>query len=117
MPRPSVGWMQSMQDEIEPFGINTDTVNPGFFRTELLTEESTNFAERAIDDYNERRAKQMEIWKATTVSSLATREARTGTDCHLNSGKPASSLHCRRRCSRHSRAGSCNVWASDRCQP
>jgi len=57
------GWMQSMQPEVEPFGINTITVNPGFFRTELLTEESTNFAERTIEDYNERRAKQMEFWK------------------------------------------------------
>ena len=57
------GWMQSLQAEVEPFGINTITVNPGFFRTELLTEESTNFAERAIEDYNERRAKQMEFWK------------------------------------------------------
>jgi hypothetical protein len=38
-------------------------VNPGFFRTELLTDESTNFAERAIEDYDERRAKQMEFWK------------------------------------------------------
>jgi NAD(P)-dependent dehydrogenase (short-subunit alcohol dehydrogenase family) len=57
------GWMQSLQAEIEPFGIDTMTVNPGFFRTELLTEESTNFAERTIGDYNERRAKQMEFWK------------------------------------------------------
>src|SRR5579863_1875408 len=57
------GWMQSLQAEVEPFGINTITVNPGFFRTELLTEESTNFAERTIADYNERRAKQMEFWR------------------------------------------------------
>ena len=57
------GWMQSMQAEVEPFGINTITVNPGFFRTELLTEESTNFAERTIEDYNERRATQIEFWK------------------------------------------------------
>ena len=57
------GWMQSLQAEIEPFGIDTLTVNPGFFRTELLTEESTNFSERTIEDYNERRAKQMEFWK------------------------------------------------------
>ena len=57
------GWMQSLQAEIEPFGIDTLTVNPGFFRTELLTEESTNFAERSIEDYNERRAKQVEFWK------------------------------------------------------
>ena len=39
------GWMESLQAEVEPFGIQTITVNPGFFRTELLTEESTNFAE------------------------------------------------------------------------
>ena len=57
------GWMQSLQAEIEPFGIHTITVNPGFFRTELLTEESTNFAERTIEDYNERRAQQMQFWK------------------------------------------------------
>lgn len=56
--------MQSLQAEAEPFGIDTITVNPGFFRTELLTEESTNFAERNIEDYNERRGKQMEFWKA-----------------------------------------------------
>jgi NAD(P)-dependent dehydrogenase (short-subunit alcohol dehydrogenase family) len=57
------GWMQSLQAEVEPFGIDTITVNPGFFRTELLTEESTNFANRPIDDYNERRQQQMEFWK------------------------------------------------------
>src|SRR5580693_974786 len=57
------GWMQSLQAEIEPFGIDTITVNPGFFRTDLLTEESTNFAERTIEDYNDRRAKQMEFWR------------------------------------------------------
>jgi NAD(P)-dependent dehydrogenase (short-subunit alcohol dehydrogenase family) len=57
------GWMQSLQAEVEPFGIDTITVNPGFFRTELLSEESTNFAERAIEDYDEPRAKQMEFWK------------------------------------------------------
>ncbi|QHV94224.1 SDR family oxidoreductase [Spirosoma endbachense] len=57
------GWMESLQAEIEPFGIDTIIVNPGFFRTELLTEESTNYAEPTIEDYNERRAKQMEFWK------------------------------------------------------
>jgi len=57
------GWMQSLQAEVEPFGIETMVVNPGFFRTELLTEESTNFASHPIDDYNERRAQQMQFWK------------------------------------------------------
>ncbi len=57
------GWMESLQAEIEPFGINTTIVNPGFFRTELLTEESTNYAEHLIEDYNERRTQQMRFWK------------------------------------------------------
>ena len=57
------GWMQSLQAEVQPFGINTISVNPGFFRTELLTEESTNYAGNRIADYDERRTKQMEFWK------------------------------------------------------
>ncbi len=57
------GWMESLHAEVEPFGIHTTIVNPGFFRTELLTEESTNFAERPIEDYNERRVQQMQFWK------------------------------------------------------
>ncbi|WP_220466359.1 SDR family NAD(P)-dependent oxidoreductase [Dyadobacter psychrotolerans] len=56
------GWMESLQAEIEPFGIDTIIVNPGFFRTELLTEESTNYAENPIEDYNERRTEQMKFW-------------------------------------------------------
>jgi len=55
--------MQSLHAEIESFGIKTIVVNPGFFRTELLTEESTNFANHPIDDYNERRVQQMQFWK------------------------------------------------------
>jgi hypothetical protein len=55
--------MLSLQGEVEPFGIDTIIVNPGCFRTELLMEESTTFAERTIEDYNERRAKQMEFWR------------------------------------------------------
>jgi len=57
------GWMQSLEAEVEPFGIHTIVVNPGFFRTELLTKESMNFASPSIDDYNERRLQQMQFWK------------------------------------------------------
>lgn len=49
------GWIESLQMEVQPFGINTTIVNPGFFRTELLTKESTNFAEHLIADYSGRR--------------------------------------------------------------
>src|SRR5438093_415977 len=58
------GWMASLHAEVAPFGIATTTVNPGFFRTELLTEQSTNYAEPTIKDYDERGAKQLEFWKA-----------------------------------------------------
>src|SRR5215213_10049643 len=46
------GWMESLTGEVEPFGIRTMIVEPGFFRTELLTPESTTFGELSIDDYD-----------------------------------------------------------------
>jgi NAD(P)-dependent dehydrogenase (short-subunit alcohol dehydrogenase family) len=58
------GWMESLAPEVEPFGIHTTTVNPGFFRTELLTKESTNYATPSIADYAERNAAQREFWEA-----------------------------------------------------
>ena len=58
------GWMQSLQPEVKPFGISTTIINPGFFRTELLTDDSTQYAtSNPIEDYKERRIKQMEFWK------------------------------------------------------
>jgi NAD(P)-dependent dehydrogenase (short-subunit alcohol dehydrogenase family) len=56
------GWMESLAPEVEPFGIHTTVVNPGFFRTELLTKESTNYAPAMIEDYAERNAAQREFW-------------------------------------------------------
>jgi NAD(P)-dependent dehydrogenase (short-subunit alcohol dehydrogenase family) len=32
------GWTEALQAEVAPFGIHTTIVNPGFFRTELLTQ-------------------------------------------------------------------------------
>jgi NAD(P)-dependent dehydrogenase (short-subunit alcohol dehydrogenase family) len=58
------GWMESLQPEVEPFGITTTIVNPGFFRTELLTKESTNYAEPSVADYSERNVAQREWWEA-----------------------------------------------------
>src|SRR3954451_3641254 len=58
------GWMESLQAEVAPFGIHTTIVNPGFFRTELLTEQSTTYAEPSIADYDERRGPLIEYWKS-----------------------------------------------------
>ena len=56
------GWMESLAPEIEPFGIHTTVINPGFFRTELLTQASTNYAPAVIEDYAERNVAQREFW-------------------------------------------------------
>jgi NAD(P)-dependent dehydrogenase (short-subunit alcohol dehydrogenase family) len=58
------GWMESLAPEVAPFGIHTTVVNPGFFRTELLTEQSTNYAPASIEDYAERNAAQHEFWES-----------------------------------------------------
>jgi NAD(P)-dependent dehydrogenase (short-subunit alcohol dehydrogenase family) len=58
------GWMESLAPEVEPFGIHTTIVNPGFFRTELLTKESTDYATPSIEDYAERNAGQHEFWES-----------------------------------------------------
>jgi len=57
------GFMESLAPEVEPFGIHTTIVNPGFFRTELLTDESTNYATPSIEDFAERNASQREFWE------------------------------------------------------
>ena len=56
------GWMESLAAEVAPFGINTTIVNPGFFRTELLTEQSTTYAKPSIEDYAESGAKVRQFW-------------------------------------------------------
>jgi len=58
------GWMESLQQEVAPFGITTTIVNPGFFRTELLEPASVTYAEPSIEDYAERTAEQLKWWQA-----------------------------------------------------
>jgi NAD(P)-dependent dehydrogenase (short-subunit alcohol dehydrogenase family) len=58
------GWIESLTPEVAPFGIRTMVVEPGFFRTELLTPESTNYAEPSIDDYAERTKQTVAVWNS-----------------------------------------------------
>ena len=58
------GWIESLTPEVAPFGIRTMVVEPGFFRTELLTPESTNYAEPSIDDYAERTEQTVAVWNS-----------------------------------------------------
>ncbi|MES2795710.1 MAG: SDR family oxidoreductase [Bacteroidota bacterium] len=48
------GFMESLQIEVAPFGINTTLVEPGFFRTSLLETSSIQWSEIEIEDYAER---------------------------------------------------------------
>jgi NAD(P)-dependent dehydrogenase (short-subunit alcohol dehydrogenase family) len=57
------GWMEGLAPEIQPFGIRTMLVEPGFFRTELLSPQSTNYAEPSIEDYAERTRATVAAWK------------------------------------------------------
>jgi NAD(P)-dependent dehydrogenase (short-subunit alcohol dehydrogenase family) len=58
------GWIESLGPEVAPFGIGTMLVEPGFFRTELLSPASTNYAQPSIDDYAERTTQTVAAWNA-----------------------------------------------------
>jgi NAD(P)-dependent dehydrogenase (short-subunit alcohol dehydrogenase family) len=58
------GWVESLAPEIAPFGIRTMLVEPGFFRTELLTANSTTYAKPSIDDYAARTQETVTAWSS-----------------------------------------------------
>ena len=58
------GWIESLTPEIAPFGIRTMLVEPGFFRTDLLTDESTIWPQPSIEDYAEKTRQTVTAWKA-----------------------------------------------------
>jgi len=59
------GWMESLQYDVEPYGITTTIVEPGFFRSELLVSGvSSIWPELFIDDYAERTEQTIEGWKS-----------------------------------------------------
>ena len=55
--------MEALAPEVAPFGIKTMLVEPGFFRTELLTPQSTQYAQPSIADYAERTKQTIEAWQ------------------------------------------------------
>jgi NAD(P)-dependent dehydrogenase (short-subunit alcohol dehydrogenase family) len=50
------GFSESLAKEIAPFGLHVTIVEPGPFRTDFLTPESLRFGDRAVADYDARRA-------------------------------------------------------------
>jgi NAD(P)-dependent dehydrogenase (short-subunit alcohol dehydrogenase family) len=58
------GFMEALATEVAPFGIKTMLVEPGFFRTELLSAQSTRYAEPSIEDYAERTRATVSGWQS-----------------------------------------------------
>ena len=56
--------MEGLASEVAPFGIRTMLVEPGFFRTELLSPQSTKYAQSFIEDYADRSAATVEAWQS-----------------------------------------------------
>ena len=67
------GFMESLAPEVQPFGIHTTIVNPGFFRTSLLTKESTNYARRRSRTTESATPANASSGRARTASRQATR--------------------------------------------
>ena len=68
------GWMPALQIKVAPFGIQTTVVNPGFFRTELPTRQSTKYADNPMCDYDQRREQQMQFWKGANGKQSGDRQ-------------------------------------------
>ena len=112
------GWMESLAPEVEPFGIHTTVVNPGFFRTELLTEESTNYATATLEDYAERNAALREFWdEHERPAAGRPGQARPGVAHHRRPAAAAVPVHRRRRRARAGRGQAGRTPAADRRLP
>jgi NAD(P)-dependent dehydrogenase (short-subunit alcohol dehydrogenase family) len=57
------GFMESLTSEVAPFGIRTMIVEPGFFRTELLSPQSTQYAVPSIEEYADRTSATVAAWQ------------------------------------------------------
>ena len=57
------GFMEALAGEVAPFGIKTMVIEPGFFRTELLGAQSTQYSEPSIDDYADRTRATITAWQ------------------------------------------------------
>jgi NAD(P)-dependent dehydrogenase (short-subunit alcohol dehydrogenase family) len=57
------GWMEALRPEVAPYGITTTIVEPGFFRTKLLEQESTILPALSVDDYAARTRQILPFWE------------------------------------------------------
>ena len=79
-------------------------VEPGFFRTELLTPESTNYAESSIKDYTERTEQTVASWKSMNGRQGGDPAKLADALVHLAAqDEPPLRFPARRRCGHHLR--------------
>ena len=91
------GWAESLAPEVAPFGIRTMIVEPGFFRTELLTPESTSYAESTIEDYAERTEQTVAAWQRhERPAGRGPGQARRRPDPAGRTGRTAAAVRRRR---------------------
>ena len=96
------GFMESLHAEVAPFGIATTIVNPGFFRTELLTDQSTNYAEPSIARLRRAQSGAARVLEVAEWPAIRRpREARPSAPHHCEPGATAAPLSRRRRCDCH----------------
>ena len=112
------GWMESLAPEVAPFGIRTMLVEPGFFRTELLTPESTKYAESSIADYAERTAQTVDrLARHERPTGRRSRKARRRAGPPRCPGRAAAALPRRRRRGHHVREQGQAAPRRSRCEP
>lgn len=58
------GWTESVAPEVAPFGIRSMLVEPGFFRTDLLSAGSTTYAPSSIEDYAQCTRETIAAWRS-----------------------------------------------------
>ena len=99
------GWMESLRFEVEPFGIDTTIVEPGFFRTDLL-EKGVDGLRRAVDSRLRRahRPDAPRLGGNERQAGRRPREAREGSCNHRQPGAAAAALGCGRGRGRDRRA-------------
>jgi NAD(P)-dependent dehydrogenase (short-subunit alcohol dehydrogenase family) len=56
------GWIESLAQEVADFGIRSMLVEPGFFRTDLLSAGSTTYASSSVKDYVARTQETVTAW-------------------------------------------------------
>ena len=112
------GWVESLTPEVAPFGIRTMVVEPGFFRTDLLTNDSTIWPAPTIDDYAHRTRQTIDAWQShERQAGRRPRQARRRPHRARRPPRAARPLGRWRRCRRRRRAEGPGPARPSRCSP